>query len=73
MDDSMKEVKVDIGGRTLSFRTGQLAEQAGGVCLAQYGETTVFATACSSDKPKKLPFLPLTIDVQEKSNQVNVV
>ena len=39
------EVAVDIGGRKLTITTGELAKQAGGSVLVQYGETMVLGTA----------------------------
>jgi len=61
------ETTVAIGGKTLTFETGQLARQAGGAVLVRLGDTIVFASACRSESASdEIDFLPLRIDYTEK-------
>jgi polyribonucleotide nucleotidyltransferase len=64
----MNEQKFEIqwGGRTLSISVGKYAQQAGGSCLVQYGDTTVLATATMSSRTTNLPFFPLMVGYEEK-------
>ncbi|MEL6297866.1 MAG: polyribonucleotide nucleotidyltransferase [Pseudomonadota bacterium] len=61
-------VEIDWGGRLLKLETGQIARQADGAVMAQYGETSVLATvvAAKSVKPG-MNFFPLTVNYQEKT------
>lgn len=65
---SEKKIRVEkqIGRQTLSFETGQLAKQAAGCVLVQYGETVVLVAAASSDPRPGLDFFPLTCDYRER-------
>lgn len=55
------------GDQTLSIEVGKYAQQAGGSCLVQYGDTVVLATATmSAEKREGLPFFPLMVDYEEK-------
>src|SRR5579884_2697236 len=59
--------EAEIGGRSLTFETGRLAQQAGGAVTATYGETVVLATATASNSPRQgVDFFPLTVDYEEK-------
>ncbi|KAA1259353.1 Polyribonucleotide nucleotidyltransferase [Rubripirellula obstinata] len=64
----MKKIRVEkkIGRQTLSFETGQLAKQAAGAVLVQYGETVVLVATASSDPRPGLDFFPLTCDYRER-------
>ncbi|HEY3374243.1 MAG TPA: polyribonucleotide nucleotidyltransferase [Candidatus Aquicultor sp.] len=66
----MREVvreELEIGGKTLSFESGLLAQQADGAILVRMGETVVLVTAVVASKPTEgRDFLPLTVDVDEK-------
>jgi polyribonucleotide nucleotidyltransferase len=59
------EVKIDLGGRPLTFETGKMARQAHGSVVIRYGDTTVLATACMDSKATPRDFLPLTVDYRE--------
>ena len=59
------QVKVDVGGRTLTLETGKIAKQANGAVLARYGDTVVLVTACMDSKANDRDFLPLTVDYRE--------
>jgi polyribonucleotide nucleotidyltransferase len=56
-----------VGGRTLTFETGRLAQQAGGSALVKLGDTTVLSATTAAKRPKEqLDFFPLTVDVEER-------
>src|SRR5258706_6686850 len=59
------QVKVEVGGRTLTLETGKIAKQANGAIVAKYGDTVILNTACMSNKPNDRDFLPLTVDYRE--------
>ncbi len=57
---------VEIGGRTLTFETGEMAKQADGAVVVKYGDTMVLVTAVMSRRKMDNDFLPLTVDYSEK-------
>ncbi len=62
-----KEYSVEIGGKKLTAIFTDLAEQAHGSVMLQYGETIVLATACmSKDRQEGLGFFNLTVDYMER-------
>ncbi len=63
----LNKVEAEIGGRTISIETGEIARQASGSVIVRSGETVVLVTAvgASSSRPD-VDFLPLTIEYQEK-------
>jgi len=68
MLEQMKQVELDIDGKTLIIQTGHVARQAGGSVLVRLGDTIVLATACASDYPLEgRDFFPLTVDYREKA------
>ncbi|GAB4072592.1 polyribonucleotide nucleotidyltransferase [Barrientosiimonas marina] len=66
MVEEKKEFSTEIAGKPLTIETGELAKQANGACLVRYGDTVILATATGSDKPKDLPFFPLTVNYEER-------
>ncbi|MEN6458003.1 MAG: polyribonucleotide nucleotidyltransferase [Thermoguttaceae bacterium] len=58
-------VERQIGESILSIETGELAKQAAGSCLVQYGETVVLA-ATAAGGPRPGDFFPLTCDYRER-------
>ncbi|MBU4273557.1 MAG: polyribonucleotide nucleotidyltransferase [Planctomycetes bacterium] len=58
-------VERKIGASTFSIETGELAKQAAGSCLVQYGETVVLVAAASGG-PRGVDFFPLTCDYRER-------
>ena len=58
-------VQRQIGTSILSLETGELAKQAAGSCLVQYGETVVLV-ATASGAPRPGDFFPLTCDYRER-------
>ena len=63
-----ESVSLEIGGRTLTFETGELAKQANGSCVVRYGdENVVICAVTASEKPREgIDFFPLTCDFEEK-------
>lgn len=59
-------VEKEIGGQIFSIETGDLAKQASGSCLVQYGETVVLATATSGPPRLGIDFFPLMCDYRER-------
>lgn len=59
-------VSLELAGRTLSITTGQLAKQADGAVMVQYGNTVVLGTAVRAAPREGIDFFPLTVDYREK-------
>jgi polyribonucleotide nucleotidyltransferase len=59
-------VEREIGGRTFSLTTGEIAKQASGAVLVQLGETVVFVAAQSGPPRPGIDFFPLTVDYRER-------
>jgi polyribonucleotide nucleotidyltransferase len=61
-------VEIEWAGRPLRLETGRIARQADGAVLAQYGGTSVLATATAAKEAKPgIDFFPLTVNYQEKT------
>lgn len=60
------EKSVDLGGRTLTLSTGELAEQAGAAVLARLGDTVVLATVTSAPLKMEMDYFPLSVEYQER-------
>ncbi|MEQ8852291.1 polyribonucleotide nucleotidyltransferase [Gimesia sp.] len=60
-------VECEVGGQKLSLTTGQLAKQAAGAVLVQYGETVVFVATATGSAREGTDFFPLTVDYRERS------
>ena len=58
-------VERKIGESILSIETGELAKQAAGSCLVQYGDTVVLVAAAAGG-PRPVDFFPLTCDYRER-------
>ncbi|MFQ5878275.1 MAG: polyribonucleotide nucleotidyltransferase [Acidobacteriota bacterium] len=59
---------LEFGGRTLTFETGRMAQQADGAITVRYGDTVVLVTACADRREKTgIDFLPLTVDYRENT------
>ncbi len=62
-----KTFKLEIGGKELKVEARNLAEQASGNVLVQYGDTLVLATAVMANfERQEVDFLPLTVDYEER-------
>ncbi|HET6328270.1 MAG TPA: polyribonucleotide nucleotidyltransferase, partial [Planctomycetaceae bacterium] len=59
-------VEREIGGRTFRLTTGEIAKQASGAVLVQYGETVVFVATQSGPPRPGIDFFPLTVDYRER-------
>jgi polyribonucleotide nucleotidyltransferase len=58
---------VEIGGKKISFNTGNVAKQADGAVVVSCGETVVLATAVAAKKAKEgQDFFPLSVEYREK-------
>ncbi|MUV39914.1 Polyribonucleotide nucleotidyltransferase [Lentibacillus sp. JNUCC-1] len=66
MSDSKQTFSIDIAGRSFLVEVGELAKQANGACMIQYGDTSVLSAATASKEPKDLPFFPLTVNYEER-------
>jgi len=58
--------EIEIGGRSLSFEVGRLAEQADMAVFGQYGETCVLVTVTSGGPKPAMDYFPLRVDYLEK-------
>jgi polyribonucleotide nucleotidyltransferase len=64
----MKNVEIDVKGKSLSLETGRFAKQADGSVIVRYGDTVVLATAVAKKEAREdIDFFPLTVDYQEKA------
>ncbi len=63
-----ESISLEIGGRTMTIETGELAKQANGSALVRYGDQNVVLCAVTaSAKPREgIDFFPLTCDFEEK-------
>jgi polyribonucleotide nucleotidyltransferase len=61
-----KTFSLDIGGKTLTATFSDLADQAHGSVLLQYGNTVVLATAVIGPERTGIDYFPLTVDYEEK-------
>lgn len=59
-------VEKQIGAGVFSIETGQLAKQAAGSCLVQYGETVVLTAVATGPPRAGIDFFPLTCDYRER-------
>jgi len=59
-------VECEIGGKKLSLTSGEIAKQASGAVLVQYGETVVFVVAQTGPSRPGIDFFPLTVDYRER-------
>ncbi|MFH1045620.1 MAG: polyribonucleotide nucleotidyltransferase [Candidatus Omnitrophota bacterium] len=62
------KVELPIGNEKLIIQTGEMAKQADGAVVVQYGGTVVLVTAVISDKPREgTDYFPLFVEYQEKT------
>ncbi|MCI0404967.1 MAG: polyribonucleotide nucleotidyltransferase, partial [candidate division Zixibacteria bacterium] len=68
MNNGIRRIEKEIGGRQLVIETGRVAKQADGAVTVQFGDTLVFASAVASKDPVEgQDFFPLTVDYREKA------
>ncbi len=63
---SARRYVTDFGGRDLILETGKYAKQVAGAVTVRYGDTIVLVTAQMNDSASPLPFLPLTVEYEER-------
>ncbi|MDR3311092.1 MAG: polyribonucleotide nucleotidyltransferase [Oscillospiraceae bacterium] len=69
-----KVYSTELGGRTITLRTGKLAELASAAVLVEYGKTTVLVAATASARPKDgIDYFPLSVDFEEKHYSVGKI
>lgn len=68
-----QQVEMQLGGRTLTLKTGRLAKQANAAVMVHYGETVVLCTVTASTQPKDLDFFPLTVNYEERMYAVGKI
>ena len=62
-----ESVSMELGGRTLTMETGELARQASGSVFIRYGDTCVLVAVTASPNPREgIEFFPLTVDYEER-------
>ena len=70
----MKEVSLEIGGRTLTLTQGLVAKQANGSVLVRYADSLILSCACAEPKPEEgKDFLPLTVEYREKTYSAGMI
>ena len=62
----VKRFEYDWAGRPLVIEIGEVAKQANGACLVQYGESTVLSAVVSNNVQSTADFFPLMVLYQEK-------
>ncbi|HKC05117.1 MAG TPA: polyribonucleotide nucleotidyltransferase, partial [Patescibacteria group bacterium] len=60
------EKSIDLGGKTLTLTTGELAEQAAGAIMGRMGDTVVLATVASAPLRMEMDYFPLSVDYLER-------
>ncbi|NLJ79189.1 MAG: polyribonucleotide nucleotidyltransferase [Tissierellia bacterium] len=69
-----KKYEYDLDGKPIYVTAGKVAEQAGGSCLIQYGDTVVLVTATASKEPREgIDFFPLSVDFEERLYSVGKI
>ena len=63
----MIQFKTEIGGRTLSIRTGKVARQSAGSVIVQYGDTMILtAVNAAKEMREDIDFFPLQVEYRER-------
>ena len=58
--------EMELGGRTLTIETGELAQQAGGAVTLRYGDTMLLCTVTASKPRRGIDFFPLSVEFEER-------
>jgi polyribonucleotide nucleotidyltransferase len=59
--------EANVGGKTIAFETGSLAQLAGGAVTIHLGGAVILATATASKQPREgIDFFPLSVDFEER-------
>ena len=71
MFENYKVFETELAGRPLWVETGKVAGLANGSCMIHYGDTVILACATASAHPRDgIDFLPLSVDYNEKMNEL---
>ena len=63
----MEKFKLKLGDKDLIVEINDLAEQASGSCLVQYGDTLILATAVMSEQKREgIDYFPLSVNYEER-------
>ena len=62
-----KKYELELGGRVFEFEFGKMANLADGAVTIKVDDTVLLITACARNEAMDVDFLPLTVEVQEKS------
>ena len=74
MNNNEKVFTTEWLGRTLTFKTGQLAKQANAAVTVQYGETVVLATVVEAKESREnIDFFPLMVDFEERLYAAGII
>ncbi|HZW26914.1 MAG TPA: polyribonucleotide nucleotidyltransferase, partial [Trueperaceae bacterium] len=65
--------RTELGGRELVIETGKYAKQLHGSVTVRYGDSMVLVTAAMSDAVSPMPFLPLTVEYEERHYAVGKI
>ncbi|WP_455393328.1 polyribonucleotide nucleotidyltransferase [[Eubacterium] cellulosolvens] len=64
---SVNKYTMDYNGKTITFETGKLAQQANSAVTVQIGDTVVLATATMAKEAREgVDFFPLMVDYEER-------
>jgi polyribonucleotide nucleotidyltransferase len=66
MKPESKTYTTTVGNQTVTFETGKLAGQAGGVVTARIGDSIIFASATMGDVREGIDFFPLSVEYEER-------
>src|SRR5690625_1381982 len=66
MSQEKQVFSTTINGSKFTVEVGELAKQANGDCMIQYGDTSALATVTASKERKDLPFFALTVNYEER-------
>ncbi len=67
MKPELHQFTATVGNQTITFETGQLAQQAGGAVTVRLNDSLIFASATMSDEPREgINFFPLSVDFEER-------
>jgi polyribonucleotide nucleotidyltransferase len=62
----LRERKLAVGGKEITFQTGKYCEQANACVTAQLGDTLVMGTVTKGNIREGIDFFPLSVDFEEK-------
>lgn len=63
---SKKVFETTLGGRAFSVEIGEVAKQANGAALINYGDSTVLSVVTAKTEPSPMDYFPMMVVYQEK-------